>query len=518
MRMKEQTSNVWISMMGVVLLLSSGPLIAGGDLFSVRANGSVVLRLTNAMEMFTLQETGENKYQYSYTIDMTETTGILDGVTNHVTIDGRNGNNNITVMGSYPRNLIIRGGRDDDDVSLIGVEVGRNLTISLQSGDNSVDAVGLLVDDDTAITTAGGEDEITLSSFTSGDRLTVRSGAGDDAVTMTDAVTLGGVTSISTSTGADELTIDDAMVNGRFNVLMGRQDDTVSVTNSVFSTFTTVNAGNQDDDVTVTGNTFEKRVAILGASGTADIYRDDESNVFESISVNTGFETIENPTEMMDAEVLLGDVDLSGVVDSEDIAAFNAVLSVGGFQAEADCNEDGIVDLLDRDACNFPYAIGDTGPGGGIVFSVSADGTSGLEAAPEDQSTGVQWCNVFTDIQTEVRDPIQAIDNLGFDGPADTNSGAVNTPLIIAACGASAAGVAAAYVWPNGQTDGFLPNREELNVLFNQRTVVGGFAGGFYWSSSEFDNIGAWFQDFDDGSQTIASKDITLRVRAVRAF
>jgi hypothetical protein len=45
--------------------------------------------------------------------------------------------------------------------------------------------------------------------------------------------------------------------------------------------------------------------------------------------------------------VLLGDVDLNGVVNFLDITPFIGVLSSGGSQAEADCNEDGMVDFLD---------------------------------------------------------------------------------------------------------------------------------------------------------------------------
>ena len=136
---------------------------------------------------------------------------------------------------------------------------------------------------------------------------------------------------------------------------------------------------------------------------------------------------------------------------------------------------------------------------------------SGLEAAREDQASA-QWCNSNTDIPE--------VENLGFDLTiSDPNSGAVNTPLIIDICGnSSAAGVAAAYEWPNGQTDGFLPNREELDLLFNQRTVVGGFANGIYWSSSGFNFGNVWNQLFDGGFQGANAKFNTLRVRAVRAF
>ena len=45
--------------------------------------------------------------------------------------------------------------------------------------------------------------------------------------------------------------------------------------------------------------------------------------------------------------VLLGDVNLDGVVDFLDISPFIVVLSIGGNQAEADVNQDGVVDFLD---------------------------------------------------------------------------------------------------------------------------------------------------------------------------
>lgn len=47
------------------------------------------------------------------------------------------------------------------------------------------------------------------------------------------------------------------------------------------------------------------------------------------------------------ATVLLGDVNLDGVVDLLDVAPFVQLISDGGFSVEADINGDGIVDLLD---------------------------------------------------------------------------------------------------------------------------------------------------------------------------
>ena len=49
-------------------------------------------------------------------------------------------------------------------------------------------------------------------------------------------------------------------------------------------------------------------------------------------------------------------------------------------------------------------------------------------------------------------------------------------------------------------------------------TNVGGFAIDDYWSSTEVDDIFAWNQDFTNGFQNLTTKNVSLRVRAVRGF
>ncbi len=158
------------------------------------------------------------------------------------------------------------------------------------------------------------------------------------------------------------------------------------------------------------------------------------------------------------------------------------------------------------------YEIGDTGPAGGKVFYITpgSGGIHGLEAALIDQAPAPWNCD-GTDVA--------GVDNITSADTPDSHSGAANTPLIAAACGGAAA-VAADYVWPRGQTDGFLPNKEELDLLHDQKVagVVGSFASDYYWSSSENGSYGAWYQDFDFGFQLDVSKLGSLGVRAVRAF
>ena len=161
--------------------------------------------------------------------------------------------------------------------------------------------------------------------------------------------------------------------------------------------------------------------------------------------------------------------------------------------------------------CSPAYSLGDTGPGGGIVFYVTNGGLHGLEVAPEDQGR-VPWCSVETNIA--------GVDDIVNEATPDSHSGVHNTPLIEAICGASsAAGVAAAYVWPKGQRDGFLPNKEELDLLYDQRIVVGGFdSNDIYWSSSESSLTFAWVKDFLHGSDDHSTKSILWQTRAVRGF
>jgi hypothetical protein len=154
-----------------------------------------------------------------------------------------------------------------------------------------------------------------------------------------------------------------------------------------------------------------------------------------------------------------------------------------------------------------PFKIGDTGPAGGKVFYLTdATGKHGLEAAPADQSS-VQWGCYGTSIS-------------GADGTA-VGTGAANTADIVAGCAEAntAAKITDAYVL-NGYTDWYLPSQDELNLLYQQKTVVGGFANNTYLSSSEFNSTYAWIQNFVSGVQGFYGNknDGALSVRAIRTF
>ena len=65
-----------------------------------------------------------------------------------------------------------------------------------------------------------------------------------------------------------------------------------------------------------------------------------------------------------------------------------------------------------------------------------------------------------------------------------------------------------------------LPTNDELNLLYENKGEIGGFAGNLYWSSTEGFNNFVWSQSFSNGLQFSYSskKDGSSYVRAVRTI
>ena len=151
------------------------------------------------------------------------------------------------------------------------------------------------------------------------------------------------------------------------------------------------------------------------------------------------------------------------------------------------------------------------GPAGGYVFYDKGSVTGGwryLEAAPSDEGSaewgayGIYVPGTSTDLGTgkaNTQAIISQLQQLGENGRAAQLC--VNKTL-------------------NGFSDWFLPSKDELNEMYKTRNTIGGFSNAYYWSSSQYDesDYGVWYQDFKDDGKNATSKDVTQRVRAVRAF
>jgi len=167
--------------------------------------------------------------------------------------------------------------------------------------------------------------------------------------------------------------------------------------------------------------------------------------------------------------------------------------------------------------------VGDTGPGGGIIFykAVSAFVCGPTRAATCNylESAPANWTgNVNGDTGTVVSwsgNTTQAIATtqtaIGW-GYKNTLSAVTqdNTPNKVIT-------LARAYTG-GGLTDWFVPSKDELNQLYTQKTLVGGFKGSSYWSSSEFSATNVYEQDFSNGNSWNNGKSGADTLRPIRAF
>lgn len=174
-------------------------------------------------------------------------------------------------------------------------------------------------------------------------------------------------------------------------------------------------------------------------------------------------------------------------------------------------------------------ALGDVGPGGGIVFYVQTATMTApwkyLEAAANTWNGGsedpsVKWCSA--------KSPGYILANLS-SGDTTTGStsrilgkGFYNTKTIVNDCSFGAALLASSY-HGGGKSDWYLPSKDELNKLYVSKALVGGLKiTDHYWSSSEETSSGAegsaWVQEFQSGTVFNDAWGNTNSVRPVRAF
>ena len=182
--------------------------------------------------------------------------------------------------------------------------------------------------------------------------------------------------------------------------------------------------------------------------------------------------------------------------------------------------------------------VGNTGPGGGIVFYVNEAATTGaryMEAALSGWNTGADPA-----LEWGVNTGGVDCSTLNIAGAVGTaiGTGRDNTNAITTAC--TAAQAPAAWAARNYTGGGlatgswFLPSHDELNQLCRyassevfdaaattctgSTTPVGGFHAASYWSSSQNGATSARAQYFLNGFQYPDSKFNSFSVRPFRAF
>lgn len=143
---------------------------------------------------------------------------------------------------------------------------------------------------------------------------------------------------------------------------------------------------------------------------------------------------------------------------------------------------------------------------GGIIFYIDDTGKHGLIAAAIDQSITDPWWNR----------------SFVTTGAISATDGSANTTTIITAQGNNGAYAArnCRIYTGGGSNDWFLASKDQLNILYYQKTTVGNFTTQIYLSSTEYDPGEAWVQDFETGEQHLdnSSDGANVHARAIRAF
>lgn len=150
-------------------------------------------------------------------------------------------------------------------------------------------------------------------------------------------------------------------------------------------------------------------------------------------------------------------------------------------------------------------AVGDYHEGG-VIFYLDQTGRHGLVASIEDLSIDAPWWNGEF-LQTHAW---------------SESDGWENTFLIVKTQGDTSS--YSAKLCDDYDIEGlefwYLPSKNELNLLFENKDLFENIPMGLYWSSTEYETGSVWVQDFFTGEQHLnnSSDSAGIRTRAIRRF
>lgn len=97
--------------------------------------------------------------------------------------------------------------------------------------------------------------------------------------------------------------------------------------------------------------------------------------------------------------------------------------------------------------------------------------------------------------------------------------GAENTDSIVAVQGTgnNAAFGCQSYIY-SSYSDWYLPSLDELQMMYQNRALIGGFVNNWYWSSSEDNSTFSFCVSFTTGNVATQGKTVQYYVRPIRYF
>jgi hypothetical protein len=223
-----------------------------------------------------------------------------------------------------------------------------------------------------------------------------------------------------------------------------------------------------------------------------------------------------------------GDTGAAGAKGADGTAGTNGTNGTNGTDGAAGTNgtngagvaitQQSVCDGTDVDTvANEVCKIGMTGPGGGHVFLVDYydqyAGFDYLEAVPVACEASLNWSVADTAVTAARGWAARAV------GAGQANTTAILAVFTTATTSNNAAKYADSLTCGT-KTDWFLGSIGEMQLMFDNLQGLGGFASGYYWSSTEdSDSTKALHQSFHKQQTWSETKSFaTSSVRPVRAF
>lgn len=190
-------------------------------------------------------------------------------------------------------------------------------------------------------------------------------------------------------------------------------------------------------------------------------------------------------------------ISLSGVAFGQFVATFDSPISRSAEVYRL------TIETFPHDSSMLRYAVGDTGPGGGIIVLVPTSSGNISREYFEAKSiiSSEVWCDNWP------------IDIPGASGSA-IGDGEANTSAIMLACNDSAAFNASSFL--GAPYDWFLPSREELAAALNSGFVP--LSGGDLWTSTQYDSDAAYTVSYPSQVLGTYIKIGSLPAVAMRSF
>ena len=150
-----------------------------------------------------------------------------------------------------------------------------------------------------------------------------------------------------------------------------------------------------------------------------------------------------------------------------------------------------------------PYAIGGTGPGGGIIVY--------------NAGSVLSWGR-YIEIATSASSPSWTDATTQWGSGTDQRT-AIGTGLSLSASNATVAAPTCTAYRGGGNSNWFLGSLDEVNQMYINRAVIGTYASDWYWTSSAHTtSLYAWVQNFAGGAQDNSTKDQDRYSRPMRYF